>query len=93
MDLPPAAPVASNPDRRVWIGCSGYAYKHWRGPFYPPDLPTTRWLAHYVRFFPTVELNNTYYTLPGAATFDVLARQDAGRASASRSKPAASSPT
>ena len=70
MDLPPAAPVASNPNRRVWIGCSGYAYKHWRGPFYPPDLPTTRWLAHYVQFFPTVELNNTHYTLPGPATFE-----------------------
>ena len=65
---PPAAPAA-DPERRVWIGCSGYAYKHWRGKFYPEDLPATRWLDHYVQFFPTVELNNTYYTLPGARTF------------------------
>jgi uncharacterized protein YecE (DUF72 family) len=70
MNAPSDAPaVAANPDRSVWIGCSGYAYKHWRGPFYPPDLPTTRWLAHYIRFFPTVELNNTFYTLPGPRTF------------------------
>lgn len=24
---------------RVLIGTSGYVYPHWRGPFYPPDLP------------------------------------------------------
>ena len=62
--------VSRNPNRKVWIGCSGYAYNHWRGVFYPQDTPTTHWLSHYVRFFPTVELNNTYYTLPGPKTFE-----------------------
>lgn len=62
--------VAHNPWRRVWIGCSGYAYNHWRGIFYLDKLPTTKWLAHYARFFPTVELNNTYYMLPGPKTFE-----------------------
>ena len=71
MDAPGEGPAtARNPQRRVWIGCSGYAYQHWRGPFYPPDLPTTRWLDYYVRFFPTVELNNTFYTMPGVSTFE-----------------------
>ena len=65
--VPPAGTIA---DRRVWIGCSGYSYKHWRGPFYPPELPVARQLEHYVRYFPTVELNNTFYTLPAAHTFE-----------------------
>src|SRR5438093_1364899 len=56
--------------RHVWIGTSGYVYKHWRGVFYPQDLPESRWLAHYTRYFPTVELNNTHYMLPAAKTFE-----------------------
>src|SRR4051812_44369139 len=57
-------------NRQVWIGCSGYVYKHWRGPFYPASLPQKRWLAYYACHFPTVELNNTFYTLPSASTFE-----------------------
>jgi uncharacterized protein YecE (DUF72 family) len=45
-------------------------YKHWHGLFYPPDLPQKKWLEYYARYFPTVELNNTFYMLPQAATFD-----------------------
>ena len=55
---------------RIWIGCSGYVYNHWHGPFYPADLPQKQWLAYYARHFPTVELNNTFYTLPAASTFE-----------------------
>lgn len=28
------------------IGTSGWNYKHWRGWFYPPELPQKDWLAH-----------------------------------------------
>jgi uncharacterized protein YecE (DUF72 family) len=55
---------------KVWIGCSGYVYKHWRGAFYPQDLPASRWLQYYAHYFPTVELNNTHYILPAASTFE-----------------------
>lgn len=55
---------------QVWIGCSGYVYNHWRGPFYPADLPQKKWLDFYAAHFPTVELNNTFYTLPSESTFD-----------------------
>jgi uncharacterized protein YecE (DUF72 family) len=54
---------------RVWIGCSGWEYKHWRGDFYPADLPRARWFEHYAATFDTVEINNTFYRLPEAATF------------------------
>jgi hypothetical protein len=31
---------------RVHVGCSGWFYWHWRGGFYPADLPTGDWFAH-----------------------------------------------
>lgn len=51
------------------IGCSGWNYKSWKGPFYPTDLPPSRWLARYARVFDTVEVNGTFYWLPEASTF------------------------
>jgi uncharacterized protein YecE (DUF72 family) len=56
--------------QKVWIGCSGYVYKHWHGLFYPADLPQKRWLDYYAGHFPTVELNNTFYMLPAESTFE-----------------------
>jgi uncharacterized protein YecE (DUF72 family) len=54
----------------VRIGTSGFQYDHWRGPFYPNDLPRRRWFEHYAERFNTVEINNTFYNLPKAETFD-----------------------
>jgi uncharacterized protein YecE (DUF72 family) len=53
----------------VRIGCSGWQYAHWRGNFYPDDAPKGRWLEHYAEAFDTVEVNNSFYRLPEAATF------------------------
>src|SRR5439155_274981 len=55
---------------QIRIGCSGWEYRHWRGSFYPGDLPQSRWLEHYASRFDTVELNGTFYRLPEAKTFD-----------------------
>jgi uncharacterized protein YecE (DUF72 family) len=49
------------------VGCSGWSYKHWRGDFYPKEVPVARWLEHYAQTFDTVELNGTFYRLPGEA--------------------------
>ena len=57
------------PAGRVHVGCSGWQYKHWRGDFYPSGLPQSRWFAHYALSFDTVEINNSFYRLPEAATF------------------------
>jgi uncharacterized protein YecE (DUF72 family) len=54
---------------RLRVGCSGWLYTHWRGSFYPRDLPQNRWLEHYSALFDTVELNNSFYRLPEAARF------------------------
>ncbi|MGH9186280.1 MAG: DUF72 domain-containing protein [Acidimicrobiales bacterium] len=54
----------------LWVGTSGWQYDSWRGRFYPQHLATTRWLPHYARRFPTVEVNNTFYRLPERPTFE-----------------------
>ena len=51
------------------VGCSGWQYKHWRGDFYPLDVPVARWFEHYAARFDTVEINNSFYRLPEAETF------------------------
>ena len=51
------------------IGCSGWQYKHWRGNFYPAELPQSRWFQFYAAQFDTVEINNSFYRLPEAETF------------------------
>lgn len=49
---------------RIWVGTSGYSYKEWRGPFYPPDLPESQMLRYYAQHCSTVEINQTFYRLP-----------------------------
>jgi uncharacterized protein YecE (DUF72 family) len=55
----------------VRIGTSGWEYAHWARRFYPSDLSRDRWLEYYAAEFETVELNNSFYRLPGADQFSV----------------------
>lgn len=48
----------------IRIGTSGWAYEHWKGIFYPGDLPQDERLRFYAHSFRTVEVNNTFYHLP-----------------------------
>lgn len=48
----------------IWIGTSGWVYKEWAGHFYPKGWPKKNEFAFYVRHFPTVEINATFYRLP-----------------------------
>ncbi len=59
----------------LWIGTSGWSYRHWLGVFYPPDLPTRAWLRHYASRFDTVEINASFYRLPARSTFEGWAGQ------------------
>jgi len=54
---------------RVWIGTSGWHYKHWLGTFYPAKLPASKMLAYYIEHFNTVEINNSFYRLPSVDAF------------------------
>ncbi len=52
------------------VGTSGYAYKEWRGVFYPEKLSDKKMLEFYSQRFPTVEINYTFYHLPSARTLE-----------------------
>jgi len=54
---------------RYYVGCSGWHYEHWRGLYYPEELPKPKWLSFYARQFTTVELNNSFYHLPSEKAF------------------------
>ena len=70
-----ATTVSTALQSNIRIGCSGWAYKHWRGVFYPEGLPQTRWFARYAEEFDTVEINNSFYRLPKAETFEKWRKQ------------------
>jgi uncharacterized protein YecE (DUF72 family) len=55
---------------KLFIGTSGWSYPHWRKRFYPADITQKTHLEYYAANFNTVELNNSFYRLPSAGTFD-----------------------
>lgn len=54
----------------VFVGTSGWQYKHWRRTFYPEGVAQARWLEYYAERFQIVELNNSFYRLPPRETFE-----------------------
>jgi uncharacterized protein YecE (DUF72 family) len=50
------------------IGCSGWSYDDWIERFYPASIGSKKseWLAFYAKFFPTVEINSTFYRVPNS---------------------------
>jgi uncharacterized protein YecE (DUF72 family) len=52
------------------IGCSGFLYDSWRGPFYPEELPHKKWLSFYMGKLSSVELNVTFYRLLKKEAFE-----------------------
>src|SRR5207245_5050414 len=59
----------------VFVGTAGWQYPHWRRLFYPEHVPQHTWLEYYSRRFQTVEVNNTFYSLPEAEVFAEWKRQ------------------
>jgi uncharacterized protein YecE (DUF72 family) len=51
---------------QILVGTSGFAYKEWKGVFYPPELPAKKYLSYYAEHFRTTEINNTFYRMPTA---------------------------
>lgn len=53
---------------RLHVGTSGYNFPEWKGSFYPPKLPSSKWLEYYAQQLATVEINYTFYRVPSAKT-------------------------
>jgi len=56
---------------RCFVGTSGWNYKDWSGGvFYPDRMKQSDWLNYYSRHFDSVEINNSFYRLPGRHVFE-----------------------
>jgi uncharacterized protein YecE (DUF72 family) len=58
---------------RLLAGASGYAFKEWKGTFYPAKIGPDEMLAYYAERLPTVEINNTFYRMPKTAVLETWA--------------------
>lgn len=61
-------------EKKIFIGTSGWHYKHWIGTFYPKETKANEQLAYFLKYFDTVEINNSFYRLPTPETFDTWKR-------------------
>jgi uncharacterized protein YecE (DUF72 family) len=55
---------------KLWAGASGYAFKEWKGSFYPEKIAPEAMLAYYAERLPSVEINNTFYQMPKAEVLE-----------------------
>lgn len=55
--------------KKLFIGCSGWNYNHWKGIFYPERISSGEEFSEYASHFSTVEVNNTFYNLPEETVF------------------------
>ncbi|MCK5044179.1 DUF72 domain-containing protein [Candidatus Parcubacteria bacterium] len=53
----------------LYIGTSGWAYKHWNDIFYPTGLPDKDRLKYFSQQFKTAEVNYSFYRLPSPQTY------------------------
>lgn len=59
----------------IRVGTSGYSFRDWVGPFYPRGTQQHQMLPYYAARFPTVEINVTYYRLPGPRVFEQIEKK------------------
>ena len=59
------APMAS-----IYAGTSGFAYPSWKPDFYPPKLPSKKFLEHYASRLNSTEINYTFRRLPSVSTLE-----------------------
>lgn len=52
----------------VKIGCTGWSYHGWVGPFYPRSMPSSSYLRQYSGIFDITEINSTFYKIPSQYT-------------------------
>ena len=63
---------------KIYVGTSGYAYKEWKGRFYPEKISPQGMLRFYSGRLNTVEINNTFYRMPKESVLTAWAEQVPG---------------
>jgi uncharacterized protein YecE (DUF72 family) len=58
--------VASEPENpsKFHVGCSGWSYEDWVGPFYPKGSKAGDFLRMYSTVFDAVEIDSSFYRIP-----------------------------
>jgi uncharacterized protein YecE (DUF72 family) len=54
----------TNPDQKIRVGCSGWSYEDWVGPFYPEQTKPKDYLRIYSSAFDAVEIDSSFYRIP-----------------------------
>ena len=49
---------------RYRVGCMGWGYDDWAGPFYPAGTPAGEYLGRYARVFDLTEVDSSFYRSP-----------------------------
>ncbi len=57
--------------QKIRIGSCAWSFQDWRGVFYPPELPESRWLEFYANYLAAVEVDSTFHAAP---TEDIVRR-------------------
>lgn len=57
-------------NQRIYIGCSGFSNKEWKGILYPENARSSDYLKIYSEQFNCVEINSTFYRKPLIKTLD-----------------------
>lgn len=60
---------------RIYTGTSGFAYKEWKGKFYPDKISPKELLRFYSSRLNAVEINNTFYHMPNGTVLTSWADQ------------------
>jgi len=63
---------------KIYVGTSGYAYKEWKGKFYPEKISPKEMLRFYSERLAAVEINNTFYRMPKESVLESWAEQVPG---------------
>jgi uncharacterized protein YecE (DUF72 family) len=55
---------------QYYIGCSGWSYSAWQGPFYPANMnnSSSDWLRYYASVFDYVEIDSSFYRMSNLFT-------------------------
>lgn len=63
----------------IYLGTGGYTNDDWVGLLYPPEVKKDEWLGIYSRNFNGVELNSSFYNIPGIKAFAGMLKRSEGR--------------
>jgi uncharacterized protein YecE (DUF72 family) len=63
----------------LYLGTGGFSNRDWLGLIYPEGTRPERFLEHYARHFNAVELNSSFYGVPGIKAFEGMVRKSEAR--------------